>query len=149
MYIGAIAALMFICPAISVAADAGGDGVTLALIGEWFVFWAVGIRLFSAGVRQIANPGLTSEGILGIQGSESWVLVRELGFANVAIGAVAIASKSRSEWRLAAALAGGIFLLLAGIQHVVTGARTREETIAMVSDLAIAVLMGIYLAGEL
>jgi len=142
-----IALLMFVIPGGAVLLD--GDTITMALVGKYFVFWAVGVRLFAAGVRQILKPGLTSEGILGIKGQESWVLVRELGLANVAIGAVALASLSRVEWRLAAALAGGIFLLLAGIQHAVRGAQTREETIAMVSDLAIGALMAAYLAVEL
>ena len=147
MYAPMIALLMFVIPGAAVLLD--GDTITMALVGKYFVFWAVGIRLFAAGVRQIAKPGLTSEGILGIKGQESWVLVRELGFANVAIGAVAIASMWRPEWRLAGALAGGIFLLLAGIQHIVRGARTRDEVIAMVSDLAIGLLMAVYLAAEL
>jgi hypothetical protein len=147
MYVAMIALLMFVIPGGAVLLD--GDTITIALVGKYFVFWAVGIRLFAAGVRQVMKPGLTSEGILGIKGEESWVLVRELGFANIAIGAVGIASMSRPEWRLAAALAGGIFLLAAGIQHVVRGARTTEETIAMVSDLAIGALMAVYLAAEL
>ena len=113
------------------------------------MFWAVGVRLFSAGLRQIIKPGLTAEGILGIEGKESWILVRELGFANVAIGAVAIVSLWRPEWRLAGALAGAIFLTLAGLEHVAKRDRNSEENLAMVSDLAIGLVMAVYLIAEL
>ena len=88
-------------------------------------------------------------GHLGIEGKESWILVRELGFANVAIGAVAIASLWRPEWRLAGALAGGIFLTLAGLEHVAKRDRNSEENLAMVSDLAIGLVMAVYLIAEL
>jgi hypothetical protein len=147
MYALAIVLLMFVVPGVAVLID--GDTITLALVGKYFVFWAVGVRLFAAGVRQVANPGLTSEGILGVKGQEAWVLVREVGFGNLAIGAVAIASMWREEWRLAGALAGGIFLLLAGGQHLLRPDRNRDETIAMVSDLAIGGLMAVYLVAEL
>jgi hypothetical protein len=152
MYVAVVLLLMAVCPVASIALDAAtanGDVEFIALVGKWFVFWAVGVRLFTAGLRQIVKPGLTSEGILGIKGKESWILVRELGFANVAIGAVAIASLWRPEWRLAGALAGGIFLTLAGVEHVRKRERNGEENLAMISDLAIGLVMAVYLAAEL
>jgi hypothetical protein len=33
------------------------------LLGRWFVFWAVGVRLLTAGIRQIAQPRFTAETI--------------------------------------------------------------------------------------
>lgn len=117
----------------------------IAVIGQWFIFWAVGVRLFTAGLRQIIKPQLTSEGILGIKSKETWQLVRELGFANVSIGLVAIISLWITAWQPAAALAGGLFLLLAGIEHIPKKHRNFEENLAMVSDLAIGLLLFIYL----
>jgi hypothetical protein len=63
-----------------------------AVVGKWWVFWAVGVRLLSAGIRQILQPRFTSETILGIKGAEVLMVVRELGFANAAIGTVGVAS---------------------------------------------------------
>lgn len=36
----------------------------LPLIGKWFVFWTVGVRLFTAGLRQIWRPQFTAQKIL-------------------------------------------------------------------------------------
>lgn len=95
MFVAAVTLLMFVCPALSVAVEVSVNndhGALIDVVGKWFVFWAVGVRLFTAGMRQIARPGLTSEGILGIEGHAAWQLVRELGFANVAIGSIAVVS---------------------------------------------------------
>jgi hypothetical protein len=61
-----------------------------ALVAKWFVFWAVGVRLFIAGLRQIFQPRYTAQTILGIKSEDSLVVVRELGFANTAIGSVSM-----------------------------------------------------------
>lgn len=104
--------------------------VGATLIGKWFVFWAVGWRLFLAGMRQIVQPGYTARVILGLKHDESQILVRELGFANVAFGAIGILSLFVPSWRLAAALAGGIFYGLAGINHVRQSHRNKLENVA-------------------
>ena len=120
----------------------------MEVVGTWFVFWAVGVRLLTAGVRQVVKPGLTSEGILGIPGREAWLLVRELGFANIAIGTIGILSLWNAGWRPAAALAGGLFLVAAGVLHAVKSHRDTEENVAMVSDLVIGLLMLVYVAWQ-
>lgn len=89
MYIFAVAFFMFVFPVVSIVIDlllGNNDTRLVAIVGQWFVFWAVCVRLLTAGVRQIIKPNLTSEGILGIKSKEAWQLVRELGFANVVIG---------------------------------------------------------------
>lgn len=63
----------------------------LLLVGKWFVFWAVGVRQFLAGIRQVVRPQFTSEEIFGIKTKEPWPIVRELGFANLSMGALGIA----------------------------------------------------------
>ena len=148
MYIFAVAFLMFIFPAVSVVVELvvnKNPGTLMSVVGQWFVFWAVGVRLFTAGLRQIIKPGLTSEGILGIKGKQAWQLVRELGFANVSMGLIAIVSLWLPAWRPAAALAGGLFLLLAGAEHIPKKQRNFEENLAMYSDLIIGLLMIAYL----
>lgn len=137
MYYVVVATLMFAFPLLSIGVEASTTSAVVgaALIGKWFVFWAVGWRLFLAGMRQIVQPGYTARVILGLKHEESQVLVRELGFANVAFGAIGILSLFVPSWRLAAALAGGIFYGLAGINHVRQSHRNKLENVAMVSDL--------------
>lgn len=83
-----IAALMLVAPLASIAGDvAQGMPLMLALVGKWFVVRAVGVRLATAGLKQIARPRDTSETVLGRQGGgEALVLVREPGLGNLAIG---------------------------------------------------------------
>ena len=58
----------------------------IPVVAKWYVFWAVGVRLFLAGLRQIIQPRYTAETILGIKGEDALLVVRELGFANSALG---------------------------------------------------------------
>ncbi|HKS57152.1 MAG TPA: DUF6790 family protein [Steroidobacteraceae bacterium] len=143
MYYIVVATLMFAFPLLSVGIEASTTGASIdaALIGKWFVFWAVGCRLFLAGMRQIVQPGYTARVILGLEHAESQLVVRELGFANVAIGCIGIASLFMPSWRLAGALAGGIFYGLAGVNHTVHAHRNRLENVAMVSDLCAALVL--------
>jgi hypothetical protein len=149
MYYTIVLLLMFALPALSIAIEASMSGAAplVALLGKWFVFWAVGVRLFLAGVRQVAQPRYTAEVILGLKSDEVLLVVRELGFANLAIGLVGLASLAFPGWRLASALAGGVFYGLAGINHALQSHRTRLENVAMVSDLwAAIVLLGLCVA---
>ena len=95
MYIVAVASLMLVFPMASIANQAmlSPQGAPSAfIVARWFVFWAVGVRLLVAGVRQIVQPRFTAEKILGIKDPDAALLVREFGFANVAIGSAAAAS---------------------------------------------------------
>jgi hypothetical protein len=61
MYLGAIILLMLVLPLISVAAEAPmlpDAGALMGLIGKWFTFWGVGVRLFLAGLMQVFRPQL-------------------------------------------------------------------------------------------
>jgi hypothetical protein len=151
MYVFAVAFLMFVFPIVSIAIELLVNKNHLAfieLVGKWFVFWAIGIRLFTAGLRQIIKPGLTSEGLLGIKGQAVWQIVRELGFANISMGLAGIISLWKPEWRLAIALIGGLFLLLDGILHIASKQRNFEENLDMYSDLAIGIIMAVFVIAK-
>ena len=141
---------MFLLPVLSVLVEmtSHNHAGLMALVSKWFVFWAIGIRLFTAGLRQIIKPGLTAEGIFGIKDKVVWIIVRELGFANASMGVVGIASLWLASWRPAVALIAGLFLLLDGVQHL-TNKRNFEENVAMYSDLAISLVMAAYLVSLL
>lgn len=140
MYILVVTLLMLVMPLSSVAIESGSSAGLVALLLKWFVFWGVGVRLAVAGLRQTVKPALTAE-LLGIKSSDANFVIRELGFANLAIGSLGIASLSAPAWLHGAALAGAIFYALVGIQHVLAPHRTRDENVAMVSDLAIAIVL--------
>ena len=146
MYVAAVALLMLVLPLASVAGEllAQGPGAGLVqIVTRWFVFWGVGARLFIAGLRQILQPRFTAHTILGLKSEESFVVVRELGFANVALGAVGLASLMAREWVLAAALSGAIFYSLAGLNHARQPVHGLHERVAMVSDLLLGALLAL------
>ena len=68
--------------------------------GQLHVFWAVGVRLFIAGLRQIVQPRYTAETILGVKDPDATLIVRELGFANTAIGSAGLGSIYLAGWVL-------------------------------------------------
>lgn len=151
-YLIVILTLMLVLPLISMGVDVAlfaEAGSVVALMGKWFVFWALGIRLAMAGVMQVRNPGFTVKKIFGIDNPESHHFVRELGFANVSMGLLAILSLSIPELRLGAALAGGLYMGLAGIYHAIKKPATSNEWVAMLTDLMIAALMVVYLLSQL
>ena len=149
MYLAVVVLLMGVFPIASILIESfafHSDASLVFLIGKWFVFWGVGMRLLLAGVRQMANPAFTADAIFGVKDKGAEVIVRELGFANFAIGVVGGLSLLNREWVVPAAIAGGLFYGLAGALHTRNGNRNTNENIAMVSDLFIFVVLALYLA---
>ena len=150
MYLFIVIALMLALPLISIVAQilltdhgAPQGAQYLVVVAKWYVFWAVGVRLSLAGLRQIIQPRYTAETILGFKGTEALFFVRELGFANVAMGSVAIASLFAPSWVTPAAMLGAIYYGLAGIIHCFHKGRNKLENVALVSDLFAALVLAI------
>jgi hypothetical protein len=150
MYVFIVIALMLALPLISIVAqiiltDHGAlqGASNLVVVAKWYVFWAVGVRLSLAGLRQIFQPRYTAETILGLKGAESLFFVRELGFANVTMGSVGIASLASPSWVTPAAMLGAIYYGLAGINHCFHKGRNKLQNLALVSDLFAAVVLAI------
>lgn len=147
MYYAMIILLMGVLPVASIIIERLLDHADLVmLIGKWFVFWACGVRLLIAGIRQMLNPEFTARTIFDIPDKGAARVVIELGFANAAMGLVSVASILRPDWVLPAAIVGGLYYGLAGIKHVFNAGRNRIETWATVSDLGIFVALAIYVA---
>jgi hypothetical protein len=144
MYFAIVSFLMLAAPAGSIAIEHSllhSAAPAMSLIGKWFVFWAVGVRLVLAGVRQYFDPRFTAEQIFDIHGDEALPLVRELGIANFAVGTVGILSLLRPDFILPSAVAAAIFYGVAGFRHATQATRNAKETFAMATDLfAFAVL---------
>ncbi len=137
MYIATIILLLLVFPAASVAAAVvlSNHPVTImVLIGRWFVFWAVGIRLFIAGMRQVVQPQFTAEKIFGIHDPASLPIVREVGFANLSIGLLGVCSVFHAGWVVPAAIVGGAYYGLAGLGHIPQKNKNAKEYAALISD---------------
>jgi hypothetical protein len=150
MYVPMVAALLLVVPVIFTAGQlllnphSMPSAVTIIpIIAKWYVFWAVGVRLILAGLRQMIQPRYTAVTILGIKSEDSLLVVRELGIANTAIGSVGLVTLFAPSWLLAAALAGAIFYGLAGINHLLHQKRNKLQNVAMVSDLFASVVLAV------
>jgi hypothetical protein len=143
MYLLIVTLTMFVLPLGSIGLDRafGSDPELLMLAGKWFVFWSVGVRLTLAGLRQVAAPDFTARDIFRIETPEALPLVRELGFANLAAGVVGLLSLGFPGFVLPAAIWGAIFLGAAGAMHARRRGRSRNESVAMVSDLFVALVL--------
>ena len=148
MYIAIVALLMFGLPLGSAFAEHAlpGGAPFMALIGKWFVFWAAGVRLVLAAARQFFQPEFTARHIFKIESADALPLVREIGAANFALGAVGVASLWRPDFILPVALAAAIFYGLAGFRHALETGRSRNETVAMAGDLFVFVVLAAYVA---
>jgi hypothetical protein len=144
MYYAMIVLLMGAFPIAAIAFEYGRVGVTAglaALTVKWFLFWAVGARLLIAGIRQVADPAFTAQTIFSIEDKAAFAVVRELGYWNLIIGALAMATLWRPAWMVPLAIAGCAYFGLAGILHLFEAERTARENAAMISDLWVAVVL--------
>jgi len=151
MYLLAVLLLLLIVPAASVAAEAllRGAPDLLWLVGKWFTFWGCGVRLFIAGIRQTLQPAFTAGEIFKLDDPAVHPLVREIGFGNLAMGALGLASLAVPQWLIPAAIAGGLYYGLAGLGHLLNKERNTNEQIALVSDLWLFLLLAVFAATRL
>jgi hypothetical protein len=146
-YLIGVIALTLILPALSVFIQwlmNKGLLISPALISKWFIFWAVGLRLFIAGLRQVINPLFTAKEIFHIENKQSHIIVRELGFANICFGLIGIMSLFFPTWRIVSAFGSGIFYGIAGVNHLIKKPAGPNETIALVSDIFIFIVLLVY-----
>jgi hypothetical protein len=149
MYITMVLLLMVLLPVASILVEVRvlHRPLSAELARRWFVFWAVGVRLLTAGISQIIQPQFTANAILGFESDEVLFMVRELGFANTAVGLAGVACVVARSWTLPLAMIGGVFYGFAGVNHALHDDRTTLQNAAMISDLFVAVvLLGLCLA---
>jgi hypothetical protein len=153
VYLVSVVLLLFVLPAASVCievlyAGAAGGANAMLLVGKWFVFWGVGVRLFIAGARQVVQPQLTAVEIFEVKDRAVLPIVREVGFGNLAMGALGLACLSRSDFIIPAAIVGGLYYGLAGVGHVVRGDKSLNGWTALISDLIFFVLLAVLVASH-
>ncbi len=145
-YIISVNVLTFVLPVIGFLAEhfVTEKKLTFELFGKWFIFSAVGLRLFLAGIKQVKNPEFTAKQIFHIDSQDSFPILRELGFANICFGLVAIVSLFIPGWRNVSAFASGLYYGIAGVQHGLKKTSGINEKFALWTDLIIFVLLLFY-----
>ncbi len=147
MYLMTVLLLMAVFPIGSIGVDHfyfHNSTPLMFLVGKWFVFWAAGVRLFAAGLRQFFQPRFTAEEIFHITNADALPVVRELGVANFATGITGMASLAKPGFVLPVAIIAAIFYGVAGIRHVAEKGKSGNEKIAMVSDIIVFLVFAGY-----
>lgn len=145
MYFIAVLLLLLVLPTASVIIEAlYSTGVDIMwLIGKWFVFWACGVRLFVTGIMQTLRSEFTAKSIFDIDAPAAHAIVREVGFGNLAMGTLGLASLFEPAWLVPAAIVGGLYYGLAGLGHLFRHENLKEK-FALWSDLAIFALLAVF-----
>ena len=146
-YMIGVSVLTFILPIICAFIEVciGKDhAFSMDLMGKWFIFFAVGIRLFMAGIKQMTDPAFTAKEIFHINSPESLPIVRELGFANLCFGLIGIISLFIPSWRIVSAFGSGLYYGIAGVQHLIKKPVGPNEKFAMITDILIFICLVAY-----
>ena len=120
------------------------SSLTFDLFSKWFIFSAVGLRLFVAGIQQTTKPAFTAKEIFHISSPDSYPIVRELGFSNLCFGLVGLVSLFKSDWRIVSAFASGLYYGMAGLLHLIKKPVSINETFALWTDLIIFGVLATY-----
>ena len=106
---------------------------------KWLCFWVVGFNAISAGVMQAFNPSYTAN-LLHVAMSD-FIIVEELGFAQLGIGIVALLSLKWVKFRKPAVMAYGIFIFGCTVIHFLRfSAIEMGEIISTLNDIWILIL---------
>jgi len=146
-YIILVSFLTFLLPAIGTIIEMWVNRETpldFILLGKWFIFSAIGLRLFIAGIRQITRPGFTAKEIFQMKTGESYPVIRELGLANLCFGLIGIISLFLPSWRIVSAFGSGLYFGLAGIMHLTRKPADINGRFALVTDLIIFIILLAY-----
>lgn len=129
----------YILPTISIIINVMSeeDKLIAEIIVKWCVFWGVGLRLFTCGLKQSLQPSFTANDIFGVYDEKAYPIVRELGFANICTGLCGTISLFNEKFRIAAIMIGGLYYFLALLQHIFRKQKSETEAFVTITDLSI------------
>lgn len=112
--------------------------ILIIYFGKWYVFWAGGLRLLLAGLRQTFQPTFTLKQIFNIDHEPSEHIVQELGFANLSMGLLCVTTLAFPQLVMAGAIVSGLYYGLAGLRHFIGHEpRNAQRTLAMGTDILV------------
>lgn len=106
---------------------------------KWVVFWGIGMRLFTCGIKQIIQPQFTANTIFSVADKRAYPIIRELGFANLCFGLSGLLSIFFKEFRATAAFLGLLYYSLAFFQHMSNCNKNKTELFVTVTDFSIVI----------
>jgi len=112
----------------------------IEIIENWFIFWSIGIRLFTAGLMQIFNPIYTAN-LLQLNLND-FIVIRELGLSNISIGLLGILSYFKHGLQKYVCLYILIFFSGASIIHITRLLQyaNYDEIITLITNIFIIIV---------
>jgi hypothetical protein len=109
------------------------------VIGKWFIFWSLGIRLVIAGLMQLVNPAYTNN-LLQL-GLSDFIIIRELGLANLSIGLLCTISFIKKSLQGYVCLYMFIYFTGASILHILRiGSINFDEFITLITNVILVII---------
>ncbi len=132
-------ALLAVLPIAAALLESRIDQVDLSWPNywKWFIFWGVGIRLFFKGIKLASTPQFAGLSLSSFKNRESYLLLLELGFANMALGSMGILSVINDQWRFIAAIAGAIYFGLTDMLRLSKKTDGRHERVALIYNILV------------
>jgi hypothetical protein len=135
-----VVAFFYIFPVISIGMTSYFENVNISNSAfRWIIFWGIGMRLFTCGLKQSFQPEFTANNIFSVTQDKAYPIVRELGFANISLGFCGILSMFFITFRTATAFIGFIYYSLALIQHLSRKFKNESELFATITDFTIVI----------
>jgi hypothetical protein len=149
VYLAIVALTMFVLPVASVLIEHSlrPDAPVVFLLGRWFVFWGVGVRLALAGLRQFFQPAFRQRDIPH-SGRRGAVAGARTGRCEHRDGGRGPAVAGLRELYPPIPISAGVFYGVAGFRHMAEKSRSRNETIAMASDLFLFALLAFFVVAS-
>ncbi len=146
-YLLTTALFVILFPVISICGEAIIKRISVdpGLTGKWFIFWVAGVRLSFTGIKHIYRRGAAPAAFFYGEKKENFLMIRELGFANITIGVMGMLSVVNSNWRQIAGLAAAIFFGLSALQHFFIKPVNGKEMAIMVTDIIVFAILLLYL----
>lgn len=134
-----IIAFFYVLPLITICADIFIFKQTNIpkIILKWCIFYGIGLRLFTAGLKQALSPKFTAKTIFEVTDEKAFPIVRELGFANICSGLIGILSLFVVSFRLPIAIIGIIYFSLALLQHLIRRNKNHTEVFVTITNSSI------------
>ena len=109
------------------------------IIGKWFIFWSLGVRLIIAGLMQIFNPIYTNN-LLQLSLND-FIIIRELGLANFSIGLLCTISYFKKSLQKYVCIYMFIFFTGASILHIIRIENINfDELISLITDIILIII---------
>lgn len=106
---------------------------------KWLCFWVIGFSAISVGVMQAFNPSYTAD-LLHVNMSD-FIIVQELGYAQLGIGIVALLSLKWVQFKKPAVIAYGTFIFGCTVIHFLRfSAIDLGEIISTLNDIWILIV---------